>query len=385
MTYQQLAAFPQSIILSFREKIRIEPMWWLNASILLYFVLLPFNAFGFTIPGVGYLLKYTEVALLSVIAVAVYTYRKQAFPIRKAQWLYGFLVLHAIAQFTSLFNVRDLIVAVNQGLSIAISVASYSVVVFALVNVIRSEDFIRRILVLMGIIAAGIAIVMYWYKVSPFRTIEFHPSIVSEAWLGLGVPHYVAYFLVMYGSGVAYLFLHMVKTRGRQVLYGLAVLVWFEALLLTSVKIAHLVELAFLVMVVAVVCGARKKALFLLAAFFIVFAFAFYALPIKNTQLALQYKTKLQLVAVGNQVASAWDAMQKGVAQNVKQVKNRTLAVASRWRPARPVKEVAVVVATPAPPPSSTTIEAPAPVTSAPAPTPPPPLVPPAPPTPPPP
>lgn len=294
MTSQQLLALPRLAVLSLRENLRAEPIRWLNASIILYFILLPFNTFGFTIPGIGYLFKYTEVVLLLIIAAGVYTYRVRVFPIKKARWLYVFLLLHTTAQFISLLNVDGLIAALNRGLPVAISVASYSVLVFVLVNTIRSDDFLRKILVFMGVIGAIIAglsfLHAFWIRL---HGTDYHISKTSAWLLGNSNPHYMAYFLLMYSSGLAFLFLRgKIQKRWQKWLLFFGVIASFNMLVVSSVKIAHVTTSAFLLGLIVLTRGARLRALALLVIFFAVFGYNLLKVPITNQYLVLTHSVR---------------------------------------------------------------------------------------------
>ena len=258
-------------------------------SVLLYIIVLPFNTFGFVIPGVGYKIKYTELALLALIAAAIYAYRKKAIAIRKTQWLYGFIFLQAIAQFTSLVAARNPF----EGLDIAVSVASYSVLVFFLVNVVQEKALLQRTLTVMGIISAGIAAISYWQSFhSSLKGVDYHASMSSESLLGNGVPHYLAYFLIMYGAGLAYCFLKKLEKRWLRRLLIVGILIWFYVILVSAVKIAHLAILVFLFSLIIVIKGSRLRAATLLLMFIAVFIYQIYRVPITNQYIILTYPVR---------------------------------------------------------------------------------------------
>lgn len=294
MSSQQLLAFPQAIVLSLKEKIRtVSPTAWLESAVIFYIIALPFNAFGFTIPFVGYLLKYTEVALLAIIVAAIYAYRQGALTIRKAQWLYGFLLLNAVAQLVSLLNARNPF----EGFEVAFAVAQYSVVVFVLVNVVKTEALMRKLLVIMGIVSVLVISATYLQSVlAGLHKEDFQPGQNSSI-LGIDNAHYLAYFLILYGSGLAYLFITRRKTRKRRYLIILASLVWFNILILAAVKIAVIAALFFLVLLPLLLKGYRLKAFALLGIFLVVFVYHLFAVPIKNYYLIVAHPIRPYLQA----------------------------------------------------------------------------------------
>lgn len=287
---------------AFLNERKRDVLFWLDIGIFLYIILLPFNAFGFKVPILGYLVKYTQLALAFVIIVAAWAYTKGTLKIRKARWLYFFLLLQAITQFVSLLNAQN----VFSGFDVAMAVAQYSILVFVLINGMRTEKILRTVLVIMGTITAGISVVAYLQSfITRMRGIDYHPTMSSEALLGLGVPHYLAYLLIMYGAGLAYLFVRRTDNRYLRWLITLAVLIWLEVLLITSVKVAHIVALFFSILLIVTLYGARKRAFALLLACIILFAVRFYVIPIKNTAFAIRHKTTATLVAWQDGVAQA--------------------------------------------------------------------------------
>ena len=117
----------------------------LTISLLLYFVLLPFNVFGFHAAfPFERSFKYTEIALLLIMIFGLDAYLRRRIDLKPAWWLYGFLLLQAIAQFTSLLGGAP---NVRTGIDVAISVASYSILVFVLINVITTKAQLKAIMV----------------------------------------------------------------------------------------------------------------------------------------------------------------------------------------------------------------------------------------------
>jgi len=123
--------------------------FWLNLSILLYVALLPFNAFAIHIlPGPYFRLNLTKVALVLVVIFGLRSYFQGRPEIRKAYLLYSFLILQIFANGLSVLNSPH----PRESLLLAITVSQYSILVFVLVNVVRSEILLRAILSVMGVV-----------------------------------------------------------------------------------------------------------------------------------------------------------------------------------------------------------------------------------------
>lgn len=291
------------LLSGFRERVRrITPNEWLTAAVLFYFVILPFNAYGVRIERIGNLFKYTELALFAIMGTAAVVYRQLPFPIRKAQWLYGFLLLHAVAQFVSLANAREPL----SGLDVAVSVAQYSVLVLLFVNVIRTDAVLRKILLTMGIVAGAMALAAYGYRLLQGRA--FHPSITGEWLLGIGGGHYLAYAFILYSVGLVYLFLSGIgsDTRARWMrwLIVIATLISFQMILLAAVKVAHIVTPFFLLLLVVTLRGVRGRATALLFAFLGLFLLQFFTVPLKNRYLVLTFPIRERVLAWSDRAAS---------------------------------------------------------------------------------
>ncbi len=150
---------------------------WLHATLLAYMALLPFNAFGFTLLPTQRVTKFTEVALLAVVVSVVIVFWKERWSLRKAHWLYVFLAFQAAVQFASLIGSGH----PREGFPVGVAVASYSVLVFILVNALRSIALIRGMLVVMAattVVIVGHSMFVFFNQDWVFNTrLVTQPSI----------------------------------------------------------------------------------------------------------------------------------------------------------------------------------------------------------------
>ena len=95
------------------EVLRDREHRWLNLSVLLFMVLLPFNAFGLesldidVLAGPDFKTKFTKIALLAVVPCGASALIRNHIRIRRAPLLYGLLGLQAVASFASMINFPD--------------------------------------------------------------------------------------------------------------------------------------------------------------------------------------------------------------------------------------------------------------------------------------
>ena len=84
-----------------RAVLRDREHRWFAIVVLAYFAILPFTAFGFTlpwsIPVFGSSVKLTELALLLLSVIGVVAHARGRLPMLHAPWLYGFLALAHLA------------------------------------------------------------------------------------------------------------------------------------------------------------------------------------------------------------------------------------------------------------------------------------------------
>jgi hypothetical protein len=269
---------------------------YLNASILIYAALLPFNVFGFTIPVLGKFIKYTEVALVFIVIFGVIAYLKKHIKIREANWLYLFLILNIGAQFLSIvfapypFNY----------IAPAIAAAQYSVLVFVLIQVFHSEKLIKAVLVVMGLsvlIVVFHSLILYVIQDGVFQTRE-QPSII-----GNDIGNYLSYLLVMFGAGLAYIFLN--ERWGKWWVISAIVLAgWMYSVIITGVKMGQLTTLAMFSILFVILKGSRFRVLIAMAILFGLFGVQYNIVPIQNqvtdTKLAFNQKTQQVKLAIDN-------------------------------------------------------------------------------------
>jgi hypothetical protein len=178
----------------------------LDASILIFFAFLPFHLVRFHLPIFGLSVKYTEIAFIFIGIFGVYAFFRGRITIRKSYWLYVFLGLHAFVQFFSAFFAPYGVETWDP----AIAAASYSVILFILINVIRSQRLIRVILHIMGLsvlIVVVHSLFLYIIQDFVFQT-RLQPSII-----GNDIGNYLGYLLVMFGVGVVFLLFEHYKRK----------------------------------------------------------------------------------------------------------------------------------------------------------------------------
>lgn len=269
-----------SIISDIRSVLQEPGKFWLHCSVLLYFALLPFNEFGvsmpWSLPLFGARVKYTELVLLVVGITVLVAFARGRLRIVRAPILYAFLALNIVAQFTAWFIVSDRPLLLQVG----IAVARYSVLVFLLVNVLRSEQLLRAVLAVMGAITAIIVTVVV------VQVFLVHGAIGTDsvAWvLGSRVPHTLSYAMVFFGIGLLYLFIRNSYSRLGTVVLVPVLAAWANTIGIAYVKIGQLVALLLLVLLVCVLHGARKKAVIALAVFAIIFAYRYHIVVVQKT------------------------------------------------------------------------------------------------------
>ena len=236
----------------------------LHVSLFAYILLLPFHlALSIRLPTIGHVVRYTEIAFVFVAFFGVQAWIRGHITLRRSYWLYGFLALQAAAQFMSIANAPFRTSFVAMGTSIAI----YSIVVFILVNVIDSEKLLRVVLGFMGISLFVVVINSLYLFVANdwvFQTRD-HSSIV-----GSRIGNYLAYFLVMYGAGLLFLFFRE-KVRLTRFLVLLAITAWMYVVILSGVKAASIAVLLFFLVLFFLLRGSRLAVASLVTLFLALF------------------------------------------------------------------------------------------------------------------
>ena len=255
---------------------------WLNASILLYVALLPYNVFGFAVYPFDYVVKYTEVALLLVVVFGVHAAVRGQWKLRKAYWLYAFIALHVVAQGLSVWNAPRGI----DSFAPAIAAVQYGVLLFILVNVFRSEKLLKAIMVVMGLsilIVVAHSLIIFVLEHGMFQT-RTQPSII-----GSHIGNYLGYLLVMYGVGVVFFFFRERLLWWRFAAL-LAVLAWMYTVIIAGIKTGQLAVALFLFLLWIVLRGRRAKALMVLVLFLALFAIQFNIVPLQHAYVAVQQR-----------------------------------------------------------------------------------------------
>ncbi len=229
----------------------------LDISILLFIAFLPYHLVNVSATIFGRAVRPTEFLFALVTTFFVYALLRGLVTIRKAYWLYFFLVLHATAQLVSVLFAPHGIDSYGP----AISAATYSFVLFILINAIRSDALARLVLQVMGFSVFGVVIhSLYLYIIQGgiFLTRE-QPTII-----GTDIGNYLAYLLVMFGAGSVYLFFRHreVAKKGLAPPWSVTILfftvvAWMYVVLLSGVKIAHIATFGFLLLLVVVLKGHR--------------------------------------------------------------------------------------------------------------------------------
>ena len=339
-------AFLQDIKYALSQK----ESFWLNLSILIYIAVLPFNVFGLDLFRNGRVIKFTEIALLFVVIFGTRAYLNGQIVIKKAPWFYAFLLLQFSIQFVSVVNSP----IPEAGFDVAIAVASYSVLVIILFNVIRSESLLRAIMVVMG--AAAVIVVMHSFAIYIMRGGIFmtreQPTI-----LGNDIAGYFAYMLLMFGVGLVYVFFSEKNKKIRYVLWFFVAL-WLWVTILPAVKLHQIATLILLILLMVMLVGQRLKAFTLTFLFVVLLVFQLNIVPIKNKYL-LAYNTI---------TGGALD-----LKESEKQSQKLALLLEKKLTPKPEPVEVAVAPSAPEPAPA-TPAPAPEPSPPAPAPEPSPPL-----------
>ncbi len=269
---------------------------FLNVSILVYVAILPFNTFGFTIPVLGKFIKYTEVALIFIVIFGVIAYLKKHIKIREANWLYLFLVLNIFAQFLSIVFAPFPFSYIAP----AIAAAQYSVLVFVLIQVFHSEKLIKAALVMMGLsvlIVVFHSLALYVIQDGVFQTRE-QPSII-----GNDIGNYLSYLLVMFGAGLAYIFLN--ERWGKWwAISAVALAGWMYSVIIAGVKMGQLTTLAMFSILFVILKGFRFRVLIAIVILFGLFGIQYNIVPIQNqvteTRLAVNQKSQEIKLAINS-------------------------------------------------------------------------------------
>ncbi|MDO8463175.1 MAG: hypothetical protein Q7S96_02805 [bacterium] len=272
-------AWIRSITADIREVLADRERRWLHASVLAAFALLPFTAFGvqipIAVPVIGASVKLTELTLFAVLLAAVHAVATKRLRILRAPVLYALLALNAAAQFTAYSIAGDRALLLDVG----IAVARYSVLVFLLVNVLRSDRLLRAVLTTMGTACLAVMAGTYVNLIVAHGALPTH---AIAAIVGSGTPHVLAYALIAFGGGIVYHFV-----RGRRSWWGdgmflvLAAL-WIQLVFVAFVKIGQIVLFAFLVMLLPAVWRQWRRAALLVALFVLVAAYRLNIVDIRN-------------------------------------------------------------------------------------------------------
>lgn len=256
---------------------------WLHAAFLAYVALLPFNAFGFTVFLTQRVIKFTEVALLAVVIFGVIAFRREQWSLRKAYWLYVFLLFQVVVQFASLIGSGH----PREGFPVAVAVASYSALVFILVNTVRSMTLIRGMFVVMAasvIVIVGHSVGVFFSQDWVFNTrLASQPSI-----LGNEHTHYLAYILILHGIGVVYL-AYTERHRTWRALFWIVAALWMYVIVLTASKTAHLSFGLLLIVLLIALYKEYGKVLVLAALFAGALALQAHIVPVRNAYLAMRH------------------------------------------------------------------------------------------------
>ncbi|MBI4449707.1 hypothetical protein HY634_01490 [Candidatus Uhrbacteria bacterium] len=357
---------------------------WIHVIVLAYIALLPFTAFGIPfprkVPVFGGSIKYTEIALLALLIVFVVALARRHLRIIRAPILYALLVLQAVAQFLAFPVAEDHDILVR----VAIAVTRYSVLVFLLVNVLRSEPLLRAALATMG--ATGAVIVLG--TTAKFLLPGPLPLIEYTALLGRSTPHVLGYALVLFGAGIVFFALEI--QRPRWVLWTIFVLaaLWMNLVFLAFVKVAQVVLLAFLALLVLTVRVQWRRAALLLTMFVAMFWIRYHLVDLKNDTYAwaITSRTRIAALRVAPRQHSLPPVSSETVAGGLQATLDRLIALATTLPQSIAVAERPIaadaLAATTVPPTAGTltaTTGVPTPVPPAPPPVPPaPPPVPPA-------
>jgi len=264
-----------------RKALSNKEDFWLNLSILLYVAVLPFNAFALHIlPGPYFRLNVTKAALFLVVVFGLRSYFQGRLEIKKAYLLYSFLIFQVLANFLSILNSPHS----HESLLLAITVSQYSILVFILINVFRSESLLKATLRVMGIVVLIIiihSIGIYLWNGGVFFTRE-QPSL-----LGNRIGHYLAYCLLMFGTGLVY---SLFTKESKWVNYLLWIFtgLWIWVIYINPMKASHIVLFSFLSLLLVTLQKERKKVLSLIALAIFLLIIQFNVVPITNTYLALQ-------------------------------------------------------------------------------------------------
>lgn len=256
--------------------------FWLNLSILLYIALLPFNAFEFKIiPGSYLQLKFTKIALFFVLVFWLKALMQKKIKIKAEPLLYFFLTLQILANFLSIVSSPNK----RESLVLAAAISQYSILIFVLINALRTESLLKSILTVMGTVI--LVIVGYYLAIYILRKGVFH-SRVEFSLLGNKIAHYLNYVLLMFGTGLLYLFFNKRTGRVRIFLF-ISVVLWLFVTIIPAVKIFQIAMLLFLSLLMIAFKGRRKEVFLFIVLYCIFFAIQFNPVTIKNKISMLRY------------------------------------------------------------------------------------------------
>lgn len=295
----------------FRDALADRRTRWLHAALLAYVALLPFNAFKFTLFPIQRATKFTEVALLAIVILGVITFRREQWSLRKAYWLYAFLLFQAVVQFVSLIGSGH----PREGLPIAVAVASYSVLVFILVNTVRSIALIRGMFVVMAmcvVVIVGHSIGVFFAQDWVFNTrMVGQPSI-----LGNEHTHYLAFILILHGIGLVYLACTE-RHRTWRAFFWIAVALWMYVIVLSASKTAHL-SLGFLLILLLIALYKEYGKVLALAALFAgALALQAHIVPVKNAYLAMRHAAAVRAPQITPHTSRTATLTQQGVVEGI--------------------------------------------------------------------
>ncbi|MBI4142917.1 hypothetical protein HY480_03525, partial [Candidatus Uhrbacteria bacterium] len=325
---------------------------WLHASILLYFTILPFNAFGIPLPVklpiFGTSVKYTELALLLVILFTMHAFATRRLRIVHAPILSALLLLNAVAQFLAFPIASDRALLLQVG----IAVARYSFLVFLLVNVLRSDRLIRAVLSAMGISCLAIIAVTY----SKFFGSAY--AHTGQSWLleitefiGKTTVHVLAYALILFGSGLVYLFVREQRRRWVSIVLFVILALWAQLVFFAFVKVAQVVLFTFLcALILTTIRAQRWRAVLLLGMFVIVSWYRYNLIEIQNTARALMWGRITNVATISHQ--RSFPVTGQAIAQGLVEHGDRLEVLVATLRGFLPITPSAVAfVAFPSPSP----------------------------------
>lgn len=246
--------------------------FWLNLSIFLFMLMLPFNAFTFPI---GHLasVKPTKVMMLLVSATAVIAMARGNVRIKRLPWLYFFLLLQPLASLVSaVYSPHP-----RETFILTLAITQYSVLVYVLVNAIDSEKILRACLYILSLsclIIVGHSLTVYVLNKGIFHT------RLQDSILGNHLGHYFAYALLLTGTGL----IGVIFTfKGRSsFLFYIVFFLWSTFMVLSRAKMFHISMAIFLLILLLINREKRRVTAGLIAISALAAALQFCIVPVVN-------------------------------------------------------------------------------------------------------